>query len=191
LKIIAINGSHKNNGNTKILLEEVRKEFNEVNADFEEIDLADLDISYCQAHSREFCREKGCVYKDGVDKVLNKMIRADAIIVGSPVYMGSLSGKLKALIDRTVILRRKDFLLRKKVGAAIVVGAAQGGGQECTLRSIHDFMLVQDMTIVSDGKGSSHFGVVGVAGEAGEIKSDKYALETAKNLARRIIEELK
>lgn len=192
MKVLAINGSHRKNGNTKVLLEEVLKEGKKAKADCKLLDLADYDIKYCQAHERSFCREKGCVYEDGVGEILKEMEKADAIIIGSPVYMGTITGKLKAFMDRSSILRRKDFRLSGKVGAAVAVGGAQGGGQEYTIAAIHQFFLIHNMTVVCDGKPNAHFGVVAVASGAGDVKEkDKGAIEVAKSLAERVMEELK
>jgi multimeric flavodoxin WrbA len=186
MKILFINGSHRKNGSTKALLNETLSECKKSGVDCSFVDLADYEIKYCQAHDSEFCKTKGCVYKDGIEKILKQMEKADAIIIGSPVYMGSVTGKLKAFMDRTVILRRKDFRLSQKVGAAVAVGKVQGGGQEHTLSCIHHFLLGHDMTVVPDGKDTSHYGVVAIS----SYENDIYALKTAKNLARRVIEEI-
>ncbi|MBU0975877.1 MAG: flavodoxin family protein [Patescibacteria group bacterium] len=189
--ILAINGSHRKNGNTKILLEEVLASCKKAGAETEVVQLADTKIEYCAAHESDFCKNKGCVYKDGADEILDKMLKAKAIIVGSPVYMGTVSGRLKTFMDRTVILRRKGFALKNKVGAAVAVGGYQGGGQEYTIRDIHNFFLIHSMTVVSDGIDTAHFGVAGVGGGIGDVKDDKHSLNVSRNLGNRIVEELK
>lgn len=191
MKVLAINGSHRKDGNTKILLDEVLNECKKEGAECELVQLAYLKIEYCQAHDSSFCREKGCVFKDDLPGVLEKMVKADAIIIGSPVYLGSVSSRLKAFMDRSVILRRRNFSLSAKVGAGIAVGGAQGGGQEFTLSAIHNFFLIHDMTVVSDGIDTAHFGVVSVADGAEGAKDDQLAIEMAYNLGKRVIKELK
>lgn len=190
MKILLINGSHRKNGNTHGILEVIKKEFEEVTSDCEIVDLADYDIQYCQGHESSFCREKGCPLDDNVSDILDKMKEADAIIIASPVYMGNVTGKLKSFMDRSIILRRKDFSLRQKVGAAIAIGGVRGGGQEFTILTIQEFMLIHDMTVVSDGKPSSHFGVVVEAKNPGDFEKDEKAIDAAKNLAKRILSEL-
>jgi multimeric flavodoxin WrbA len=191
MKILAISGSHRKGGNTKILLEEALKQCEKMGAETELIELAVIDVKYCQGHDSTFCREKGCVYDDGVEKILNKMEEADAIIIGSSVYLGTVTSKLKALMDRSVILRRKGFKLEYKVGAAVAVGAYHGGGQEITLLTINNFFGIHNMTIVPDGKDKSHFGVAAVGGTIGEVKGDKYGIQLARNLGKRVVEELR
>ena len=80
---------------------------------------------------------------------------ADAILVLSPVYFGILSGQLKCMFDRTLMLRRKDFALKGKVGAAGAVGRSRNGGQEHTISTIHTWMHIHGMIVVGDG---NHFG---------------------------------
>ena len=70
-------------------------------------------------------------YKKGGLTILEKMIKAHGLIIGSPTYFASISGKLKALFDRTLPLRRDNFKLKGKVGGAIAVGGSRNGGQEC------------------------------------------------------------
>ncbi|MFC1780248.1 flavodoxin family protein [Patescibacteria group bacterium] len=191
MKILAISGSHRKGGNTKILLNEVLKECKKAGAEVELVELAGIDIKYCQGHDSSFCREKGCIYNDEGGEVLEKMEKADTIIIGSPVYLGTVTSKLKALIDRSVILRRKGFKLEYKIGAAVAVGGYHGGGQEITLLTINNFFGIHNMTIVPDGKDKSHFGVAAVGGEVGDVKSDKHGMQLARNIGKRIIEELR
>jgi multimeric flavodoxin WrbA len=191
MKILAISGSHRKGGNTKILLEEALQLCEKEGVETELIELAGMDIKYCAGHDSSFCREKGCIYDDGVEEILKKMEEADAIIIGSPVYLATISSKLKSFMDRTVRLRRKDFALSKKVGAAVAVGAVQGGGQEYTLSSIHNYMLGQDMTVVSDGIDTAHFGVVAIAKDPGDVKDDEHGMMLARNLGKRVVKELK
>lgn len=189
MKILLINGSHRNNGNTKFLLDTVTRKCEDLGAKCKMTQLANKKIEFCLAHDSTYCREKGCPLKDDVARILKKMEEADAIVIGSPCYMGDVTGKLKALMDRAVILRRRNASLSQKIGAAIAVGGAQGGGQEHTLASIHRFFLINNMTIVSDGIPTSHFGVISLAKGVGEAEKDTKAIEMAQNLASRITEE--
>ncbi|MDD3646932.1 MAG: flavodoxin family protein [Candidatus Dojkabacteria bacterium] len=191
MKILAINGSHRKGGNTEILLKEALGSCQKAGAEIELIQLADMKIEYCAAHGSDFCKNEGCIYKDGLEEIFGKMVESGAIIVGSPVYMGSVTGKLKTFMDRSVILRRKNFSLKNKVGAAVAVGGCQGGGQEYVIRDIHNFFLIHSMTVVSDGVDTAHFGVTGVGGGVGDVRKDKAALEVARNLGKRVVEELR
>lgn len=106
-------------------------------------------------------KEKGkCSIKDAMEEIRPKLIGADAIIVASPVYFGSLSSQLKALFDRTLVLRRDNFRLKNKIGAAIAIGRSRNGGQEFTIQTIHNWMHIHGMIVVGD---NNHFGGIIVA----------------------------
>jgi multimeric flavodoxin WrbA len=110
------------------------------------------------------------------------------IIIGTPVYFGSMTAQCKALLDRCVVFRRNGWLLRDKVGGVLAVGGVRNGGQELTLQSVRAAMLCQDMICVSDGKDSAHFGAALFSGGPGGIEADEDGLKTTRNLGRRVAE---
>ena len=75
--------------------------------------------------------------------------RADGILLGSPVYFGTVSAQLKSFWDKTRLLRREKYLINV-VGGALAVGGSRFGGQETTLRALQDMMLCQGMIVVGD-----------------------------------------
>ncbi len=75
------------------------------------------------------------------------LMQADAIIVGSPVYFGSMAAPIKELFDKSVAIRRK---LRDKIGAAFATAGHHTGGKETTIFSIIQAMLIHEMIIVGD-----------------------------------------
>ena len=150
--ILGINGSPNQDGNTVFLLNEALTAVRKAGAKTELLHVAEI----LQGVEPPFCEicSSPC---DGVCGEGNKLGEAsdllrgvDGIIIGSPVYFGTLSGQLKAFWDKTRVLRREKALLNV-VGGAIAVGGARFGGQETTLKAIHDMMLVQGMIIVGDG----------------------------------------
>ena len=149
--IVGINGSPNHDGNTVFLLKEALAAAHKSGAKTELLHVAEI----LQGVEPPFCEicSSPC---DGVCGEGNKLGEAsdllrgvDGIIIGSPVYFGTLSGQLKAFWDKTRVLRREKALLNV-VGGAIAVGGARFGGQETTLKAIHDMMLVQGMIIVGD-----------------------------------------
>jgi len=145
-------------------------------------------VIYCD--DCNFCRtDYGCSKDDGVQKILEKMEAADALIIGSPTYFGSVSGKLKSLFDRTLPLRRHGFKLSGKIGGAIAVGGSRNGGQEFVIQTIHHWMLIHNMTVVSDRK-TSHFGGISVARNPGDALNDPEGMETVKNLSENVVKTL-
>ena len=113
---------------------------------------------------------------------------ARGIIIGTPVYFGSMTAQCKALLDRCVVFRRNGWLLRDKVGGALAVGGVRNGGQELTLQAIRAAMLCHDMICVGDGRDTGHFGAALFSGVEGGVEADDIGLTTARNLGRRVAE---
>ena len=88
MKVIGINGSSRKDGNTAIIIRTIFEELNKRGIETEFIQLADVDIEPCRACFA--CKGKGnCVFrKDGFAEVFSKIVGADGIILGSPVYSG-------------------------------------------------------------------------------------------------------
>ncbi|MEA2037573.1 MAG: flavodoxin family protein [Nanoarchaeota archaeon] len=155
MKILAISGSPIPDGNNEKIVDYVLKKAKEKGYETEKILFSNINVKPCIACDQ--CkREKGtCSIKDSMEDIRPKMAEADAIIASSPVYFGSLSAQLKALFDRTLSLRRDDFKLKDKVGAAIAIGRSRNGGQEFTIQATHAWMHIQGMIVVGD---NNHFG---------------------------------
>lgn len=154
-KIIAINGSPHANGNTSAMLDFAFSIAEKKGIETEKINLSEFKIKPCLACG--ICKTGlTCAIKDdGMINLYDKFIEADAIILASPTYMGSMTAQIKAWMDRSVALRRNGFLLRDKLGAALAVGGSRNGGQELVLTQLHGFMHIHGMLIVGD---DNHFG---------------------------------
>ncbi|MBK5200209.1 MAG: flavodoxin family protein [Spirochaetaceae bacterium] len=99
MKVLAIVGSSRKNGNTASLVEEVGKGTQELNADYEMLYLSDYSISDCTGC--EGCSKTGiCVIKDDMQKLYKKINDSDAIIIGSPTYFYNVTGRMKNFLDR-------------------------------------------------------------------------------------------
>jgi multimeric flavodoxin WrbA len=94
------------------------------------------------------------------------------LIVGTPVYFGTMTAQCKAFLDRTAVFRRNGWMLRDKVGGALAVGRFRNGGQELTLQAVRAAMLCQDMICVSDGQPTAHFGAALCPGGEGGLAAD-------------------
>lgn len=104
IKIIALNGSPNQSGNTTTLMEWVADGAEEQGADVEWIHLNDININYCKGCNT--CLKTGkCIIKDELPIILNKLGNANGFIVGSPVYGGGLTAQLKTLFDRITLLK--------------------------------------------------------------------------------------
>ncbi|AKB27790.1 iron-sulfur flavoprotein [Methanosarcina siciliae C2J] len=178
MKILGISGSPRRGQNCEKMIGVALKLAKEKGFETETFFLSNKDIAPCKACGT--CREKdSCVIDDDMEKVYEKMKAADGIIVAAPVYMGNYPAQLKALFDRSVLLRRKDFALKDKVGAALSIGGSRNGGQEKTIQSIHDWMHIHGMIVVGD---NAHFGGIAWNPAEGDAVGMQTVSETAKKL---------
>jgi NAD(P)H dehydrogenase (quinone) len=94
-----------------------------------------------------------------VDKVtVDDLLQYNAIVMGSPTYYGTMAAPLKQLIDDSVV---KHGQLDGKVGAAFTSSANIGGGNETTVLSILEAMLISGMVVQGDPQGD-HYGPVSI-----------------------------
>lgn len=110
------------------------------------------------------------------------------IIVGSPVYFGSMSSLCKAFLDRWTVLRKAGFPLSGKVAGVVAVGASRNGGQELTIQCIQAALMCHEMLIVGDGRPTAHRGATLWNNGKDDISGDEFGVSTAKNLGRRVAE---
>ena len=114
------------------------------------------------------------------------LLSADAVVVGSPVYFGNMSGEVKTFFDNWLLKFGvfRDFKMRNKIGAAFATGASISNGKELTMLAIHQAMLVNQMLIVSGG---GAFGASATTGPDSPGVDDK-ELATASALGKRVAE---
>ncbi|HDP69965.1 MAG TPA: flavodoxin family protein [Actinobacteria bacterium] len=187
--IVGINGSPHNDGNVAHLLCVALEEAKKKGATVFIENVCDVfegqKKPYCDACSSPCNRS--CFEGTLLEESFEHLSKADAIILGSPVYFGTVSAQLKAYWDKTRALRTEKLLLGT-IGGAVAVGASKFGGQESTIRTLHDMMLIQGMNIVGDGAfefDAGHQGVCGVR----PVEEDSNAVKRAKILGIRIFEE--
>ena len=117
-----------------------------------------------------------------VDKTsLDDLVAADAVILGSPTYFCTMSGNMKALIDKSIEIYPDK--LRNKIGAVFTSSDSIAGGNETTLLSLIQAMLMHRMVIVGHQSGS--FGAVSIG------EPNKECLAQCKEFGKRIVYFLK
>lgn len=176
MKVIGINGSSRKDGNTAIIIGKVFNELNKEGIETELIQLADYEIDPCRGCFA--CEGRSnCVFaKDGFAEIFNRMVEADGIILGSPVYSADVSAKMKAFLDRGgVIVATNPGLLRHKVGAS--VAAVRRGGGMTTVDTMNHFMLNKEMIVV----GSTYWNMV-YGKNVGDVLSDDEGMANMRNL---------
>lgn len=190
MKIMGISCSPRKEQTTyhalKACLESAREENPKLETEL--TDLAGLKFEGCQ--SCWSCRKNNlvCAIQDDFAQLIPRI--ADPAVVGlviaTPVYMGTMSSRCKAFLDRTLVFRTGGFVLRNRLGGVIAVGGSRNGGQELTIQAVHAALLIHDMVIVGDGMELSHFG--GTLWNTGdkELKNDEWGMKTARNLGKRM-----
>ena len=188
MKVLAINGSPRRDGNTQVMIEECAKSLRKAGIDVELVSLRDYVIKPCNAC--EVCYKKPwhCPIKDDAVEILKKMAKAEGLLIGSPVYGADVTAQMKALLDRSIIpYNHQDF--KNKVGGAIAVGGGAHGGQEYAILQIMSFFAFQGMIAANPSGGL--FGAMGTANDRGDIRKDKEGLKSARDLGTRMAELLR
>lgn len=177
MELITICGSSRKNGNTEIMLKEVLKGARKEGAETELIQLTGKNIKYCLGC--DDCRFP-CKIKDDMDEIYKKMIEADVIIIGSPIYYCTISGLLKNFLDRCTCLLHPELKLKDKIGGAVTVSGYFVGNAEGE-QVIWDFFNWQGMIL--PGKCTAE----GFAKKKREILKRESDLKSARELGERLV----
>ena len=125
MKILGIVGSpHRKFGNTYKIVERMLKETEEMGAETKIVLLSDLEINYCSGCGT-CLREGECPQKDDVKDIQEKILAANGIVFGSPVYTLHVTAQMKTFIDRCVSFGHRPCL-QGKYGASVSVFAGVG-----------------------------------------------------------------
>ncbi|HOV80096.1 MAG TPA: flavodoxin family protein [Bacillota bacterium] len=186
--ILALNGSPHKEGNTALLLNAALEAAESAGARTGLLhvceEISDAVIPFCFYCSTP-CDMK-CYRGTRLEHAFELMRRADGILLGSPVYFGTVSAPLKSFWDKTRLLRSEKSLLNV-VGGALAVGASRFGGQETTVRALQDMMLCQGMIVVGDGSYEDDAGHQGACAQQ-PSGADLAGLRRSRILARRVVE---
>lgn len=180
MKVVAFNGSARKDGNTAILINYVLGELEKEGIETEMIQLAGQTIRGCTACRTCFEKKnQRCVVdNDIVNECIAKMIEADGIILGSPVYFSDITAELKALIDRAgYVGRANGDLYKRKVGAAVI--AVRRAGAIHAFDSVNHFFFIHEMIV----PGSSYWNL-GIGRQKGEVEHDAEGIRTMKTLGQ-------
>ncbi len=179
MKALAIVGSPRKKGNTEILTRHTLKAIEEEGMDTELIHLAGLEIKPCDACMA--CeKEEQCPIKDDLWPIYTKMKEADAIILASPVYFGSATPEMKALMDRAgYIAYWNGKVFDGKVGGPLVV--AERSGSTFTLAQIAFWYLCSGLFIPGHSDWNVAFGT-----NKGDVSKDETGLKAAWDFGKKI-----
>lgn len=182
MKVLAINGSPKSEGNTWYTLNIIGKKLNEEGIDFEIIHIGNKAIRGCLAcgKCREMKNEKCSITSDPLNEWIQAMKSADGIILGAPVHYAGIPGTMKSFLDRAFYVAGSNGnLFRHKVGAAVVAVRRTGGSS--TFDSLNHYLLYSEMII----PGSNYWNVIH-GRTPGEILQDEEGVQIMEVLALNI-----
>jgi len=182
MNCVAICGSPRPAGNTEILLKKAFTVLGDAGIDCELIRLAERTVKPCTACGQ--CRknqDKHCtITGDNFEEVFAKMLVADIIIVGSPVYFGSATPEMMSLLDRAgYVSRANGNLFTRKLGGPIVVG--RRAGHNFTFAQLMFWFMINGMVV----PGSTYWNV-SFGSAIGEVNEDAEGIKTVEDFARNL-----
>lgn len=177
MKVLIINGSPRLNGNSSVLINEMKVIFSKENIEVDEFKVGNKAIRGCMACG--YCHEHdGCVFKDDVNDLSKRFEAADGLIIVSPVYYGSANGTVISLLDR--LFYSSHFDKRFKVGAAFAI--ARRSGTTATFDELNKYFTLSQMPIASGRYWNNGYGR-----EQGQISQDEEGLQNARIVARNMV----
>lgn len=175
MKILGLSFSPRNDGNTETLLKEALRGAKQEGAEIELYSLLEKNIKPCDGCGT--CMGTGaCHLQDDMQILYQKLLEADGIIFGTPVYFYSMTGQAKTVIDRTIALNRPEKSLTNKVGGIIVVGGSLG-----LVDVVKDFYFY----IVTRQMLPANF-VAAYAGPKGDVKKLEQCMKATFDLGRQM-----
>jgi multimeric flavodoxin WrbA len=182
VKVIAFNGSARKDGNTALLIRRVLQVLEAEGIQTKLIQLAGQQIRGCNACRTCYStKNKRCIIEDdNVNAYIQKMTKADGIILGSPVYFSMMSPELKALSDRAFyVARANGDLFKRKVGAAVVAVRRAGGIP--TFDAVNHYFLISQMIVPG-----SFYWNVGIGQKKGDVEGDEEGMEIMEHLGKNV-----
>ncbi len=176
MKMLALSGSPRSQGNTEKLLRIALEVLESRGIETEFISLAGKVILPCTACM--VCKkEPRCVLEDDFDLIFRKMISSDGFIVGSPVYFGSATSETVALLDRAgYVSRQNGNLFNRKIGGPVTV--ARRIGQNFTLAQLLMWFMINGMIV----PGSSYWNIA-FGQQKGDVVEDEEGVQTIRTFA--------
>ncbi len=135
-KILLINSSNRKR-NTYKLLSSVEILLKKHNFETELMNLGDYKIDFCKGCEVCVMRDN-CFVKDDAHIIMDKIIKADGLVIGTPVYLNNMTGMLKSFIDRTCSWFHRSPVAQKPT---LLLANTQGSGINTTLSSIQEAMI--------------------------------------------------
>jgi len=180
MKVVALNGSARKNGNTAILLNTVLEELQREGMETELIQMDGIALPGCRACYKCFKnKNRHCsVETDMLNEVIDKMLAAEGILLGSPTYFSGVSANMRAFIERCgFVARANDYMFKRKVGAAVV--AVRRAGAIPAFSGMNLFLHYMQMIM----PGSSYWSMA-LGRDIGDVRKDEEGMQIMRDLGR-------
>lgn len=176
MKVLMLNGSAHQNGNTYQALEAIGKQLEADGIEYEIFQIGGGPIRDCVACRQ--CNENGCYFTDdGVNEFIAKAKACDGFVFGTPVYYAHPSGRVLSFLDRVFYSAGDVFAC--KPGASVAV--ARRGGTTASFDVMNKYFGISEMPVA----GSTYWNIAhGLKG--GDVQLDEEGIETMQNLARHL-----
>lgn len=175
-KVLLVNGSSRQEGNTSVALAEVAAALEGHGIETETMWLGNKPVNDCIACGK--CAELGgkCVVdNDVVNELIAKAAQADGFVFGTPVYYAHPSGRILCALDRAFYAGGAAF--RHKPGAAVAV--ARRGGTTASFDVLNKYFTICEMPVVSSTYWNNVHGRL-----SGEAAQDAEGLQTMRNIGQ-------
>jgi len=190
IKLFGISGSPKKGATDYVVQEALRYAKEKFGAETGYFSAMGKKLNFC-IHCDYCIREKkGCIHNDDMQEVYEKLKWADALIIGTPVYQGNVSGQIKVIMDRCRAIAAQDkHFIENKPGAALAVGGDRIGGQEPSLQTILNFYVINEAIPVGGGSFGANLGATFWSKDKGAegVKEDDEGLRSMRKTIDRLI----
>lgn len=182
-KILILNGSPREKGNTATLAAQLTAGATDSGADVESIYLHDLDIRPCDAC--DYCQEdgNGCIISDDMQTLYPKMRESDVVVIASPVYWFNLTAQSKLCIDRWYAMVATDGfeLAGKKLALLMVYG-------DTDLYTSGGINVIYTIESICRYAGMNFAGIAhGTAMDVGDAEKDSTLMDQAFQLGQILV----
>lgn len=180
--VLAINGSPRKGGNTEIMLHKALEPLKAAGWETEYVRIGGKAVRGCLACGKCFeLKNNTCIQKqDLFNELMEKIVRADAIICGSPTYFADITPELKAVLDRSgMVAIANGNSLRGKIGAGVI--AMRRGGGTHAFDSINHMFLMSQMIVPGSIYWNLGFGL-----NKEEVSGDDEAMRNMEHIGQAI-----
>ena len=177
MKALMLNGSANANGKTMMALTEVGEQLKKEGIDYEIFQIGGGPIRDCIGCGG--CnRSDGCVFKDdAVNEFAEKLLEADGLVIGTPVYYAHPSGRILSFLDRVFYSKGGAFSFKPAASVAV----ARRGGTTASFDVLNKYFGISQMPVAASTYWNLAHGTM-----PGEVAQDPEGLQTMRNLARNL-----